>query len=470
MKQLAPGDAFMLYTEQPGSPNQIGSLGLFDPTTSPGGAPTFDGLVEYFDARMRLGRSFRRRLVRVPFDMDDPWWVEDGSFDIEYHLRHTALPAPGNWEQLCAVVGRIHSHPLDWSRPPWEAWMIEGLRDIPGLPESGFAILVRVHHTAVDGVGGMELLSALFQLQSDDPPPDGPDNWRPEPVPNPWELAGRALLANMAKGLRLLQGISRAVPKAVHVAGRLQKREIKLPTLAVPTTRFNARVSPHRVFDAAVFDLDEVKKIKAAVPGATVNDAVITVCAGALRAYLDDLGELPKASLAAVCPMSVRPTDQKGAEGNQVAQFFCDMHTDITDPKVRLAAVAESTRVAKESQQAMGARSLQQMSRVMPGALFGVALRANAEIGSRSRTTTLLNTQISNIPGPPFPLYCAGAKLTGIYGLGPVVTGAALIHVVMSYCDRISFSFTSDRAIMPDPSTYAEALRASFGALRDATI
>jgi WS/DGAT/MGAT family acyltransferase len=470
MKQLAPGDAFMFYAEQSGSPNHIGSLGLFDPTGAPGGPVTFDGLVEYFDARLRLGKAFRRRLLRVPFDMDDPWWVEDDSFEIEYHLRHTALPAPGNWKQLCSTVGRIHSHPLDLSRPPWEAWMIEGLRDIPGLPKDAFALLIRVHHTAIDGVGGMELLSALFQLNPDEPPPDVPDNWRPEPVPNSWELAGRAVMSNMAKGVRLLHAVPRAIPKAVQVAAQLRKREIKLPTLAVPTTRFNARVSPHRVFDAAVVDLGELKKIKATVPGATINDVIITVCAGALRSYLDDLGELPEASLAAVCPMSVRSTDEKGAEGNQIAQFFCDMHTDIADPKVRLAAVADSTRVAKESQSAMGAHSLQQMSKIMPGALFGLALRANAEIGSRARTTGLLNTQISNIPGPPFPLYCAGAKLSAIYGLGPVVTGAALIHVVMSYCDRVTFSLTSDREILSDPSVYAEALRTSFGALRDATI
>jgi WS/DGAT/MGAT family acyltransferase len=470
MKQLAPGDAFMLYADQPGSPNHIGSLGLFDPHTAPGGAVTFDGLVEYFDARMRLGKSFRRRLVRVPFDLDDPWWVEDGSFDIEYHLRQTALPAPGNWKQLCTAVGRIHSHPLDLSHPPWEAWMIEGLRDIPGLPESAFALLIRVHHTAIDGVGGMELLSALFQLHPEDPPPDVADNWRPDRVPNPWELTLRAAVSNTQKAVRLVQGMTRAVPKAIQVTGQLCRREIKLPTLTVPATRFNARVSPHRVFEAAVFDLGELKKIKATVPGATVNDAVIAVCAGALRSYLEDLGELPDASLAAVCPMSVRSTEQKGEEGNQIAQFFCDMHTDIGDPKLRLVAIAESTRVAKESQGAMGARSLQQISRVVPGALFGVALRANAEIGSRSRTTALVNTQISNIPGPPFPLYCAGAELTGIYGLGPVVTGAALIHVVMSYCDRVSFSFTSDREILPDPSAYAEALRSSFAALRDATV
>lgn len=469
MQQLAPGDAFMLYTEQPGSPNHIGSLGLFDPSELPGGQLGFDRLVEYFGERVHLGKAFRRRLVRVPLDLDDPWWVEDSSFDLEYHLRQTALPAPGNWRQLCTLVARLHSRPLDMSRPPWEAWMIEGLDDIPGVPPGSVAILIRVHHTAIDGVGGIELLSALLQLHPDDPPPEVPDTWRPDRMPSQWELLGRAALANAVKPLRLARVAATAVPRAARVAGQLRDREIRLPTLMVPATRFNARVTPHRVFDGATFSLSEIKRIKAAVPGATVNDAVITVCAGALRYYLQQVGELPEGSLAAVIPMSVRATDQQGGEGNRVAQFFCDMHTDIVDPLGRLAAVAESTRIAKGSQEALGGHALQQMSSVMPGALFGLALRANAELGARSRSSGLLNTQISNVPGPPFPLYCAGARMLSMYGLGPVITGAALIHVVMSYCDTITFSFTSDREILPDPARYADCLRRSFRDLEDAT-
>ena len=470
MKQLAPGDAFMLYAEQPGSPNQIGSLGIFDPSTAPGGSVNFEQLIRYYESRMHLGKSFRRRLVRVPFDLDDPWWVEDETFDLEYHLRHTALPAPGDWSQLCTLLGRLHSRPLDLSRPPWEASLIEGLDSIDGVPPGSFAVFVRVHHTAIDGVGGIELMSALFQLNPDDPPPDVPDLWKPERMPNPWELLGRAAASNIARPIRLARGVATAVPKAVRVAGQLRRREIQLPTLGVPATRFNARVSPHRVFDAANLDLNDLKKTKSTVPGATVNDVVITVCAGALRSYLGDLGELPEQSLAAVVPMSIRTEGEKGAEGNRVAQFFCDMHTDIADPKARLEAVAETTKIAKGSQQALGAHALQQMSSVLPGALFGMALRANAEIGARSRTSGLLNTQISNIPGPPIPLYCAGAKLLRMYGLGPVVTGAALIHVIMSYCDTITFSFTSDRDMMPDPAAYASALRQSFEDLKAATL
>jgi diacylglycerol O-acyltransferase len=469
MKQLAPGDAFMLYTEQPGSPNHIGSLGIFDPSTAPGGEITFEQMVDYYAQRVHLGKAFRRRMVRVPLDLDDPWWVEDADFDMEYHLRHTALPAPGNWQQLCTLVGRLHSRPLDLSRPPWEAWMIEGLNDVANVPPKSIAILVRVHHTAIDGVGGMELLSALLQLQPDDAPPDVPDTWSPERVPGQWELLGRAAITNAVRPVRLARGALKVIPAAVRVTGQLRKNEIKLPTLVVPTTRFSARVSPHRVFDSAVFDLAEIRRIKSTVPGATVNDAILTVCSGALRHYLQDLGELPDESLAAVCPVSVRSEGEHGDEGNKVAQFFCDLHTDLADPKARLQAVAETTRTAKGSQQALGANSLQQMSSIMPGALFGMALRANAELGARRRTTGLVNTQISNIPGPPFPLYCAGGRLVSMYGLGPVITGSGLIHVVMSYCDIITFSFTSDRELMPEPAKYADAIRRSFEELSAAT-
>jgi diacylglycerol O-acyltransferase len=469
VKQLTPGDAFMLYTETPGSPNHIGSLGIFDPSTAPGGSLSFEQLLDYYAQRVHLGKSFRRKLVRVPLDLDDPWWVEDSAFDLEYHLRHTALPSPGDWQQLCTLVGRLHSRPLDLTRPPWEAWLIEGVDAVPGVPAGSIAILVRVHHTAIDGVGGIELLSALLQLNPDDPPPDVPDTWQPERTPSPWELLGRATVSNAQKPWRLISGAVKVLPAAARLPGRIRSREIKLPSLTVPTTRFNARVSAHRAFDAATFSLADLKAIKSAVPGATVNDAVIAVCAGALRIYLDKLGELPEDSLAAVVPMSLRTKDEAGNEGNRVAQFFCDMHTNIADPILRLAAVAESTRDAKGSQQALGAHSLQQMSSVLPGALFGLALRANAEIGSRTGTTGLLNTQISNIPGPPMPLYCAGAKLLSMYGLGPVVTGAGLIHVIMSYCDLVTFSFTTDRDIMPAPADYADALRVSFDELMAAT-
>jgi WS/DGAT/MGAT family acyltransferase len=470
MKQLAPNDAFMLYAEGPGSPNQIASLQIFDPSEAPGGTLTFERLVAYYQSRVHLGKAFRRRMVRVPFDLDDPWWVEDATFDIEYHLRHTALPAPGDWSQLCTLVARLHSHTLDLTRPPWETWLIEGLNDIPGVPAGSVAILVRVHHTAIDGVGGVELLSALFQLTPDDPPPDVEDTWRPERVPSQWDLLARATINNATKPLRFALGTARVLPKAARVARGLRRRDIQLPSLTVPTTRFNAKPSPHRVFDAVTFPLAEIKAIKTTVPGATVNDAVITICAGAMRTYLAELGELPEASLAAAVPMSLRGEDESGDEGNRVAQLFVDLHTNIEDPRARLEAVAETTRIAKGSQQALGAHALQQMSSVVPGALFGLALQANAQLGRRTNSAAMLNTQISNIPGPPFPLYCAGAKLMKMYGLGPVIGGAALIHVIMSYCDLITFSFTSDRDIIPDPAVYAEALSSSFEELRAATL
>lgn len=459
----------MLYTEQPDSPNHIGSLGVFDPSTAPGGSVTFDELVDYLAKRVHLGKAFRRRLVRVPLDLADPWWVEDANFDLEYHLRHAALPSPGNWKQLCTLVGRLHSRPLDLSRPPWEVWMIEGLNDLPGVPAGSFAMLIRVHHTAIDGVGGMELLGALLQTAPGDPPPDTIDDWEPDRMPGQWELLGRAALTNAVRPVRLARGAVNAVPAAIRAVNRLRNNEIELPKLSVPATRFNTKVSPHRVFDSATFDLDDVRRMKAAVPGATVNDAVITIIAGGLRTYLGDLGELPEGSLAAVCPMSVRVDDDKGNEGNKVAQFFCDMHTDVADPKERLAAVSETTRVAKESQKALGGHALMQISSVLPGALFGMALRANAEIGARSRSSGLLNTQISNVPGPPFPLYCADSRLVSMHGMGPVITGAALIHVVMSYCGIITFSFTSDRGILPQPEDYTAALRRSFEELKAAT-
>lgn len=469
MRQLAPGDAFMLYTESPGAPNHIGSLGIYDPATAPGGRLTFEALREYYEGRIHLAQAFRQRLVRAPFDLTDPWWVQDSSFDLEYHLRHSSLPRPGNWRQLCNLVSRLHAQTLDLTRPPWEAYLIDGLDSVPGAPEGSVAIMHRIHHSAIDGVGGVEVLSALFQTSPDEGPPEHDDRWRPERVPNAWELLGRATLANAARPWRVVRGVSRALPHVVRLPRRVAEGDVRLPALAVPTTPFNARVSPHRVFDARVFRLADLKAIKAAVTGATINDVVLTVCGGAMRAYLDKRGELPEASMAAAVPVSVRTEGEADSEGNRVSQLFCDLHTDVADPRRRLADVAATTREAKGSQPALGGNQLTQMSSVLPGALFGLALRANAEIARRGRSAGLLNTQVSNIPGPPIPLYCAGARMLRMYGLGPVITGAALIHVIMSYCDEVTFSFTSDREVVPDPAAYADCLQDAFDELHAAT-
>ncbi|MGH9059681.1 MAG: WS/DGAT/MGAT family O-acyltransferase, partial [Acidimicrobiales bacterium] len=430
-----------------------------------------EDLLVYLRQRLHLAETFRQRMVRVPFDLDHPWWVADGDFDLEYHARHTALPRPGDWAQLCRLVGRLHSKAIDLSRPPWELYLIEGIDEVPDTPAGSVGLFVRMHHSSIDGVGGMEVLTALFQMSPDDAAPDpAADTWVPESAPNPWDLLARATVNNAIRPLRLARMTRRALPQLVRLPGRVRSNEVHLPRLTVPTTRFNSRVSPHRVFDSCAFSLEDIKAIKHRVEGATVNDVALAVVAGGMRRYLSDKGELPEASLVAVVPVSIRGKDGKGSEGNQVTQLFVDLHTDIADPAERLAAIAATTKEAKGSQEALGANALMQMSSVLPGALFGLALRTNARVGENFANAAMLNTQISNVPGPPFPLYCAGARMVRMCGIGPVIQGAALFHMVMSYNGEMTFSVTCDRDILPDADLYVADIRASFSELHAATV
>jgi len=464
-------DASFLYFETPNAPGHVFSVYICDQSTAPGGNVTFKGILEHVRSRLHVSRAFRQRLVEVPFGLDHPYWIEDADFDLEYHVRHIALPKPGDWRQLCIQIARLHSRPLDRSRPLWEMYVIEGLDNVDGLPAGSFAVMTKVHHAAIDGVTLLEITSALHDLTPDAPPQEPPQRWRPERQPTPAELLSRAMMNAAARPMRISRMMAASAPGGTaRVREQLAQRNLELPRMAAaPRTRFSGTVTTHRVIEARRFELDTAKKIKAAVPGATVNDVAIAVVGGALRAYLLEKGELPDETLRVMAPISTRTAEQAGTAGNQVSAMVVEAGTNIADPKERLAAVHESSKASKAAAQANSASDLSQFSELLPGGLLALAARTASQFEMATRTTPIANTVVSNVPGPQKPLYFAGARLVWFFGGAGVADGMGLLHGVSSYVGNLILSLVADREMLPDPAHYADLLEQSFADLAEAT-
>lgn len=462
MRQLTGMDASFLYTETASTPNHISGLYLYDPSSAPGGEVSFSSILETIGGRLGRAASFRQRLVRVPFDLDHPYWVQDAEFDLEFHIREIALPAPGDWRQLCIQTARLHARPLDLSRAPWEITVIRGLDNVDGLSKGSFALMWKTHHAAIDGASGIEILNAVHDLSAEPEPHDERDDWRPEPIPNPMQLVSRAASNGLRNPMRAQRTLVRMLPALAPMVRGMRQGTMGAQA---PATRFNVPVTGHRVFDATLVPLADVKQMKAAVAGATINDAVLSVIGGALRTYLGDKGELPAESLVTMVPISIRTKQQRGTAGNQVSMMAARLATDVDDPLERLAAVHRSTSESKALTEAIGARTLAELSELTPGLLVGIGSRAAA----RNTGRMPFNTTITNVPGSPVPLYFCGARMEQMYGLGPILNGAGLFHVVGSYERNIAISFTACRELIPDPAFYTSCINESLDALRTAT-
>jgi len=461
MQQLSGMDASFLYFETGNAPTHIGSFAIYDQSTAPGGRVTFKGILANVESRLHLARCFRQKIVHVPLDLDHPYWIEDPEFDLEFHVRHIALPHPGDWRQLCIQVARIHARPLDHSRPLWEMYVIEGLDNVEGVPPGSFAVLTKIHHAAIDGVSGAELAAAIHDLEVDSSPPPPEKEWTPEPDPSLLDLTASYAGNLLRDPLRLARTVRRVAPGISALLRGSSSVEVE-GSGPVPRTRFNGVVSGHRVVDGRSFSLDAIREIRRGAPGATVNDVVLALCGGALRRYIQAHGELPEQSLVAMAPISVRSEAEKGAAGNQISAMSVTLHSDEPDPVERLRKVQEATRASKATAEAVGARTMTDITQFMPGTLSGLAARVYTRLGLANRIQPFLNTVITNVPGPQVPLYFTGARMVALHGLGPVMDGMGLIHPVFSYSGRISVAVTACRRQMPDPGFYAQCLQESF--------
>tara|TARA_A100000171_G_scaffold16899_1_gene15396 strand:+ start:28027 stop:29412 length:1386 start_codon:yes stop_codon:yes gene_type:complete len=446
--------------ETANAPMHISGLGIYDQSTVPGGKLRFKEIIDNVQNRMLALPTMTQRLMTVPFEMDHPYWVTDGTFDAEFHIRHIALPKPGDWRQLCILVSRLHSRPLDRSRPLWEMYVIEGLDNVEGCPKGSFAMFTKTHHAAVDGTSGAEMTMAVHDLSADYRRERHPVVINVDNRPSTAELMLRSSLNTIRKPFNFLSVARNTVPGMAKVVVQLSRGNLRR-VKNVPRTRFNGSVSPHRVFDAINVPLDDVKKIKNVVAGATVNDAAICIVAGAMRKYLAAHDELPEESLAAMAPINVR-SDKDKAGGNIVAAMTVLMRSDIECPMERLQAVHEASSDAKEFSNAIVAKAMTDYTQFIPSMLTAEAARLASRWGLVNRINPQFNCVITNVPGPPIPLYSTGAKLVANYGTGPVGDGLGLFHVIGSYCGQFVISATSCRLMMPDPAFYRQCLQDSF--------
>lgn len=470
MKQLGILDAAFINLEHPNTPQQIGGLGIYDPSTAPGGFVRFKGVIANFEQRLMKHPMFRSRLVRAPGNLDRPYWVQDANFDVEFHIRHIALPQPGDWRQLCILVSRIHARPLDMSRPLWEAYIIEGLDNIPNVPKGAFAIYTKMHHSLVDGAGGASFMSVIHDLEPDPKPDDEPrQTILVDTAPNPLFLAASSAVNQARNTVQLARGAVGVARGLGRMALGIARKQIPLPPIRAPKTRFNRPVGPYRVFEAAEYPLDEIKMIKDTA-AAKVNDVVLTIVSGAMRRYLDNLGELPEESLAAVIPLNMRTRRGETDDNNQIGSVFMELHTDIEDPMERLKAIQKSGVEAKQFGEASPLVDVMKLAGAFSPALTRpvVNLYINNHLSSHMPAT--VSTVVSNVAGPPFPLYSAGARMVRYYGIGLLTPGVGLFHLAFSSDGIVTLSAVADRDAIPDPAVYRECMYAAYEELREAAL
>jgi WS/DGAT/MGAT family acyltransferase len=461
VQRLSGLDAAFLAIETPSAHMHVMSTAILDPSTAPA---TFDidRVRDLLRERMHLLPPFRRRLVTVPFDLHNPLWVEDPNFDIDYHVRRTALPSPGGPRELATLTAEIAGRPLDRSRPLWELWYVEGLE------HGRVGIISKVHHSAIDGMSGVELIANLYDFEADPAPrPEvvAPSDWHPDHVPSDPELIAHAVASLARQPLLMARAMRRLVRSATRLVQRARDETTNLTVpLTAPRLAMNGTITPHRKVAFSSVALSDVKIIKDAF-GVKVNDVILAVTAGALRTYLTQRNELPDRPLVATIPTSVRTADQKSEMGNRVSAMFAGLPVEIEDPVERLLSVHRSTVGAKQMHEDIGGNTLQEWADLASPALFSRAMRVYSSLRLADRHRPIHNLVISNVPGPPFPLYFAGARLVAIYPMGPIFDGAALNLTVMSYLDHVDFGFLVCRELVPDVDDLAAAVPDALGDL-----
>ncbi len=468
VEQLSGLDGWFLAMETRTVFGHVGSVCIVD-AKSAKSRLNLEHLTRVIESRLPLVPLLRRRLVTVPLGLDHPYWIEDPEFDIEFHVRELALPSPGNDRQLSEQVARLHARPLDRSRPLWELYLITGLRG------GRAAIYSKIHHAAIDGVSGGDILTAVLDLSPGGRELPVAEVFEREEPPDPVRLLARSAV-NLARqplrAVRVATDLARAIPGMANALGspiahRLAAGDdgdlLSQTGLRAPSTPFNAPISPHRRWAFADLPLDEVKRLRTGTD-LTVNDVVMALCAGALRRWLQLHDGLPNAPLVAAVPVSVRTKDQKGEHGNRVSMMLAPLPTNLSDPGERLGAMHEAMRDAKEQHDAIPASLLGDVTQFALPALANQAWRLSAGLRLMERVNPF-NLFISNVPGPNVTLYFAGAKVLAYYPVSALVDGQGLNITVMSYCGSLYFGLVACRRLVPDLDVMAGFLRDELDAL-----
>jgi diacylglycerol O-acyltransferase / wax synthase len=456
MDRLSALDVSFLTNESSSAHMHVGGIMVFE-----GPPPSYDDLLEHVRGRLHLVPRFRQKLAYPPAPTGRPFWIDDPAFNLEYHIRHSALPSPGSEEQLRNMAGRVFSQQLDRTKPLWELWMVQG------LTRKRFALVTKTHHALVDGVSGVDIATVLFDVKPVPEPAHADEEWVPGPPPSGAELLARDAVGLARAPLRVLRRLERAVE---HPQATLEQIGDSAQALGevgwnfanpAPQIPLNVPVGSHRRYEWVRADLAQFKQIKDAL-GGTVNDVVLAVVAGAMRKWLQERGIRTEGlELRAQVPVSIRAADEKGHLGNKIAAVRGPIPVYIDDPVQRLAMCREGMEGIKQSKQALGAEVISRFNDFAPPTLLAQAARVNF-------STRLFNLVVTNVPGPQIPLYVLGRELEDIFPVGFLPPEQALFIAIMSYNGEINFGLLGDYDVMYDLEVVAEGIEESLAELVEA--
>jgi diacylglycerol O-acyltransferase / wax synthase len=453
--RLTSVDASFLAQEKSSSHMHVGALLLFE-----GPPPDYEDFLRGIESRMHMTPRYRQKLAFPRFEMGRPMWVDDPSFNLEYHVRHTALASPGSYDQLLKLTGRIYSQRLDRSKPLWETWLVEGLSRGGAEGAARFALITKTHHSMIDGIAGVDLASVLFDLEPV-PRQVDPEPWTPRPQPSDAELiadgvrdAIKAPLGLAQRAIGAVQQPGRAIRNAREAAEGVGE-VLWAGMNPAPDLPLNVPIGPHRRVDRVHAQLSDLKLIKTEL-GGTVNDVVLAVVAGALRSWLRSRGVRTEGlELRGLVPVSIRAEDERGEGGNRIAAMRGPLPVYVDDPVQRLRVVSEAMAGIKDSKQALGAEVIAGLTGFAPPTILAQASRLNF-------STRLFNLIVTNVPGPQFPLYLLGRELQEIVPLAFLPEDHAMAIAIMSYNGGVDFGLLGDYDAMPDLDFMADAIDESL--------
>ncbi len=467
MKQLSGLDALFLHAEMHGMPMHMSMLAIYDPSSKEGGVE-FKDINRLFETRIQGDLALLRcKLMEVPFNIDQPYWVEDQYFDQVYHVRHIALPKPCNWQKLCSMVANLHAQPLNRNRPLWEVHVIDGLDQIDGIPAGCFAVLFKIHHALMDGKTAMEVFNSFHKVMDN-------SSLRLQAVEADFErfveyesdmrlpkILANAALNNIYKSGNIIRMVGRAFGMYNSVIRGIESRELK--QLHKNKTRFNGAVSPRRVVDRANIPLEAIHKIRKQVGGVTLSDIALSVIGGGMRRYLQAKAEMPEDSLVAAVPMSIKKEEGELVSGNEkISLANVALRTDVKDPLERLKKVHKESQAGKAYAKALGNNVVADAMNCMYSGLVAWGVKTAVESGVLDKFPPASNTIIANLAGSTEPLYFCGAKMIDAFGMAPLMPNTGLFHTLSSTWQSLTIAFTADRQKMEDPSFYAQCLQESF--------
>jgi diacylglycerol O-acyltransferase len=464
MDMLSALDATFIYLESEHSPMAIGAVYVIDADEVPEGF-SYDVWHALVQSRLKLSKVFRQRLVEVPWDLSFPYWIRDPDFNLDNHLPRVALPGPGGMTELMQLAADTGGKVLDRERPLWDITFVEGLDSVPGISRGSFGLITRVHHAAVDGKASEEAMTAILDATPEIRVVEGEDTWQPEELPSTLGVITRSWFKTGQKARELAGFVGQVAVDSINVQSERWLKKIDPPPrlLSAPETIFNQPIKSKRTFWGKNFDFDRIRAIRKIVPGVTVNDVVLAICAGGLRSYLSDRDELPDKPLVAMAPISVRG-DEEGS-GNQVSAMLVSLATDIDGALDRLLHIRANTQRSKIH---AGALPANRLTEFLPSETLAAAARLYTRTRLGGYHRPFFNVTISNVPGPVVPLYAAGARVHSAFGMAPILDGLGLILVIISYYGRISIGISSCEQIVPDPDVMAECIARSLDELEQA--